>query len=532
VSGLISIAVTPNAPSAPKGLTQQFTATGTFSDTSTADLTSSVSWTSGTPASATINGSSGLANALAAGGTLITATSGSVSGSTTLTVTPAIVESIVITPNPAETGILASTQLTATGTYSDGTTANVTSTANWISGTPTVATVGPTTGLTTGVSLGSTTISAAVGSVTGTAPLSVVTSAWVSTGSMTTAREGHTATMLPNGKVLVAGGSDNAGNNFASAEVYDPVAGTWTPTGSLTTARIGHTATLLPNGKVLVAGGGGFAAAMPLLASAEIYDPVAGTWALTGSLATARGGHTATLLPNGTVLVAGGDFEAATSAEIYDPVAGTWTPTGSLTTAAPGGHTATLLPNGTVLVAGGGAATPSLASAEIYDPAAGTWSPTGDLTTVRSYHTATLLPNGLVLVAGGYGANYGQNGAYVGDLASAELYDPAAGTWTATGNLTTSFVNQTATLLPNGTVLIAGGAISVPTQFLLLADANLYDPVTGTWAPAASFPIARDDHTATLLPNGTVLVAGGLVSSSTSFVSPPYLVSASALIYY
>lgn len=515
VSGLISIAVTPNAPSTPKGLTQQFTATGTFSDTSTADLTSSVSWTSGTPASATINGSSGLANALAAGGTLITATSGSVSGSTTLTVTPAIVESIAITPNPALAGVLASTQLTATGTYSDGTTANVTSIANWSSGTPTVATVGPTTGLTTAVSHGSTTISAAIGSVTATAALSVITDTWVSTGSMTTARQGHTATLLPNGKVLVAGGLGNT--VLASAEIYDPVAGTWTPTGSLTTARYLHTATLLPNGKVLVAGGSDSAG--DSLASAEVYDPVAGMWAPTGSLTTTRFLHTATLLPIGEVLVAGGG-----TAEIYDPVAGTWAPTGSPTAGAPIGHTATLLPNGTVLVAGGSSSNGGITSAELYDPSAGTWSPTGSLTTGREYHTATLLPNGIVLVAGGSGGTHGS--PYLEPLASAELYNPAAGTWTATGSLTTVFADQTATLLPNGTVLIAGGAYSVPSLTVLLADANLYDPVTGTWVLAASFPAGRSSHTATMLPNGTVLVAGGELSD------PLYEASASALIYY
>src|SRR5882724_2823996 len=139
--------------------------------------------------------------------------------------------------------------------------------------------------------------------------------------------------------------------------------GTWTPTGSLNTARLLQTATLLPNGMVLIAGG--------FSASAELYNPASGTWTPTGSLNTARGFHTATLLHNGMVLVAGG-FGAnnyLASAELYDPASGTWTPTGSLNTARDG-HTATLLPNGMVLVAGGfGASGPPLASAEHYDPA-------------------------------------------------------------------------------------------------------------------------------------------------------------------
>ncbi|MGH8094559.1 MAG: kelch repeat-containing protein [Chthoniobacterales bacterium] len=185
------------------------------------------------------------------------------------------------------------------------------------------------------------------------------------TGSLATAREFHTATLLPNGMVLVAGGN---GNFLASAELYDPATGTWTATGSLATARALHTATLLPNGMVLVAGGVGNPG---YLASAELYDPATGTWTATGSLATGRDYHTATLLPNGMVLVAGGsDNNALASAELYDPATGIWTATGSLATARYY-HTATLLSNGMVLVAGGVDNTNSpLASAELYDASA------------------------------------------------------------------------------------------------------------------------------------------------------------------
>ena len=170
--------------------------------------------------------------------------------------------------------------------------------------------------------------------------------------------------MLPNGKVLVAGGV-NFNNPLASAELYDPASGTWAATGSLATARAAHTATLLPNGKVLVAGG---ANNTSTLASAELYDPTSGTWSATGSLATAPANTTATLLPNGKVLVAGGEdsgLHALASAELYDPASGTWTATGSLATARflP---TATSLPNGQVLVAGGNDGSNALASAELY----------------------------------------------------------------------------------------------------------------------------------------------------------------------
>ncbi len=233
---------------------------------------------------------------------------------------------------------------------------------------------------------------------------------FTNTGSLATARYNSTATLLPNGKVLVAGGEDSSSSVLASAELYDPASGTWAPTGSLATARGNQTATLLPNGKVLVAGGrpnGG------VLTSAELYDPASGTWTPTGSLATARVFHTATLLPNGKVLVAGGldTSSVLASAELYDPASGTWTTTGSLATARHF-HTATLLPNGKVLVASGSGD----ASAELYDPASGTWGPTGSLATARNSHTATLLPNGKVLVAGGLNLNTSSV------LASAELY--------------------------------------------------------------------------------------------------------------
>ncbi len=329
---------------------------------------------------------------------------------------------------------------------------------------------------------------------------------WTATGNLTTARARHTATLLPNGKVLLAGGFDSSGNALTSAELYDPASGTWTATGSLSTARYHHTATLLPNGKVLVAGGQG--TSTNAIASAELYDPASGTWTVTGSLNTARARHSATLLPNGKVLVAGGnDISSNTlaSAELYDPTSGTWTFTGSLNSER-NVHTATLLPNGKVLVAAGSdnPTTNAIASAELYDPASGTWTVTGTLNTARYRHTATLLPNGKVLVSGGLDIN---NNA----LASAELYDPASGTWTATGSLNTALNFHTATLLPSGKVLVAGGYgdFNVTTS----TGAELYDPASGSWSATGSLNTARVYHTATLLPNGKVLVAGGATTA-------------------
>ena len=318
---------------------------------------------------------------------------------------------------------------------------------------------------------------------------------WQTTGSMISPRIAHVAALMQNGKVLVAGGFDGT-NILASAEIYDPAAGTWKATSSLNVARDYATATVLPNGNVLVAGG-------CCTATAELYSPGTGAWTPTGSLATSRYQATATLLPNGKVLVAGGihgtgalAFSLAT-AEIYDPATGTWSATGSMNVAR-AGQTATLLPNGKVLIAGGcngRRCGTSVASAEIYDPATGTWSLTGSMTTARSAHVAALLPNGQVLAAGGRGAG-----------TTAEVYNPASGTWSATGSMGTARAYATATLLGNGSVLVAGGQSGI-------ASAELYNPGTGTWSTTGSMTTGRFEHTATLLPDGRVLVAGGASSA-------------------
>ena len=289
---------------------------------------------------------------------------------------------------------------------------------------------------------------------------------WTVTGSLNTARDAHTATLLPNGMVLVAGGIDSNLNPLNSAELYDPASGTWTVTDSLNTARYYHTATLLSNGMVLIAGG---IDSLNHLDSAELYDPASGTWTVTGSLNSGHVAHTATLLPNGMVLVAGGfdnTFIASASAELYDPASGTWTVTGSLNTPR-AFQTATLLPNGMVLVTGGHDGptfTPSdvLSSTELYDPVSGSWTVTGSLNSARYHHTATFLSNGVVLVAGGIG---GFNA-----FASAELYSPASRNWTVTGSLNTARFLHTATLLPNGMVLVAAGESSSNASFPLDPD--------------------------------------------------------------
>jgi N-acetylneuraminic acid mutarotase len=334
---------------------------------------------------------------------------------------------------------------------------------------------------------------------------------WSYTGSLNTPRYFHTATLLPDGKILVAGGTSFSGI-VDSAELYDPVTGKWNDTGRLNVPRTGHTATLLKDGKVLIVGGS--------LNSAELYDPKEGKWSATGSLNAARYGHTATLLENGKVLVAGGgeiiDWDETiplNTAELYDPDTGTWSFTGNLHTAVES-HTATLLQNGKVLVLRGRGG-----SAELYDPDTGTWSTIGSLSRNTGFgHTATLLPDGRILIVGGIVEGI-VGGEYNDRLFNpAELYDPSTGTWSSTGPLNRARFSHTATLLPNGKVLVAGGIrfrVSGGITFQVnVAKSELYDPETGTWSVTGNLNTPRNHHTATLLPDGKALLVGGLDGSS------------------
>jgi hypothetical protein len=320
---------------------------------------------------------------------------------------------------------------------------------------------------------------------------------------MASPRVGATAVLLKDGTVLVVGG--NSAPWPPGVERYDPRTGEWATTGAMITPRMQFAAARLLDGRVLVAGGGGDPG---VLASAELYDPDTGSWAATGSLGTARYDASATLLPDGKVLVAGGDIvtrffnPAVASAELYDPATGSWAATDSMGTVR-SVHTATLLGNGKVLVAGGSNDNDTLsyrlASAELYDPVTGAWAATPEMTEARSWHTATLLNDGRVLVIGGSGDE--------GAARSAELYDPRSGSWTAAGSLSARTGGFTATLLLDGMVLVVGGMDDPPT---LASDVvELFDPRAGRWGATAGLLQGRSGHTATLLADGTVLVAGG-----------------------
>ena len=283
---------------------------------------------------------------------------------------------------------------------------------------------------------------------------------------------------------LAVCGCSGTGASSAPTQAH----GAFSPTGSMTEVRYGHTATLLSDGRVLITGGNNLnrrSMRDPAgIALAELYDPNTGQFSGTGSMTTSRVGHTATLLADGHVLIAGG-YEGLTggaTAELFDPKTGKFSGTGSMTSTRRGG-TATLLSDGRVLVAGGGDGSASSASAELYDPATGAFSATGSMATARMADTATLLPNGRVLIAGG-------RGGIALDLASAEVYDPKTGQFSAT-------------LLGDGHVLLVGNPRA----------AELYDPKTGRFSVSGSMPDWCVEHTATLLSDGRVLVAGGHSSS-------------------
>ena len=334
-------------------------------------------------------------------------------------------------------------------------------------------------------------------------------------------RQIQTATMLADGRVLVAGGYDDNDEALASVELYDPTTNAFGETSSLADARGLHTATLLADGRVLIAGGGPaswLSASAAYLASAEVYDPTTGTFSPTGSMTTSRDGHTATLLSDGRVLMTGGNDlgdHGVASAELYDPETGIFTATGSMTTAR-ALHTATLLSDGRVLIVGGDPAAwtfsgPYHASAEVYDPATGTFTATGSMAVGRELHAASLLSDGRVLVTGGV-----TESLHATSLDSAELYDPETGTFSPTGPMTDGRVFQTATMLSDGRVLIAGGLAQgrvYANNPRFLASAEVYDPTTGTFAATGPMADMRAYHTATMLADGRVMIIAGAVDN-------------------
>jgi hypothetical protein len=320
------------------------------------------------------------------------------------------------------------------------------------------------------------------------------------TGSMSYSRYFHTSTLLPNGKILTVGGYGGYYHN--SCELYDPSTGNWSNTGSMNYASYGHTATLLNNGKVLVAGGHGG----NNLSRCELYDPSTGSWSGTGSMPLTTWGHTATLLPNGKVLVVGGattyfGYNLTNTATIYDPSTGTWSSTGSMSTVRVW-HSAVLLDNGKVLVAGGLTSnTNYLNSSELYDPSTGTWSNTGSMKSRRSSFYALKLANGNVLYAGGLNVS--------GYMDSCEIYDTTSASWKSTGKLNTNRDAPYA-LLSDGKVFIASGYNGSH-----LTSNELYTPTNSNCKTPAAPALSSSSTTICANQSSTLSIASGTLDSAT-----------------
>jgi hypothetical protein len=325
----------------------------------------------------------------------------------------------------------------------------------------------------------------------------------VTTGSPAIGRTGHIATLLPNGRVLIAGGMVRNGVFLASAELYDPATGTFATAGSLGSVRgYGATATLLANGKVLITGGKGERSCN---ASAEIYDPSTNQFAPTGAMTTQRCSGVAIRLLDGKVLVAGGDItpdnEPQVSAEIYDPATGVFRATGSMRT--PRDYFAgALMKDGRVLVAGGSSAgqhanTTVEASAEMFDPSTGRFSVAGEMSTPRDKLGSALLSNGTVIMVGGQAAS-----PWGTPLSSTEIYDPASGRISAGPMMGFGRFKLPRGLVPlaNGRLLIAGGA----------ERPEVYDPASNAFFTVGGEKLSEYYFsTVTLLSNNTALIVGG-----------------------
>jgi hypothetical protein len=517
----VSVAISPSSAMVGQGATASFSATvsGTV-------VNASVTWSVQEGAAGGTVSSAGLYTAPQAAGTfhLVATSQADPSKNATATITVPVVS---VSVNPVSDTLGPNGLRTFLATVS-GTVANTSVTWSILEGAAggSITSGGIYTAPTTTGVFHILAVSVADTKASAEATVTVVASGFTPTANMETPRNGHTATLLPNGKVLIAGGFDGS-LPLRTAELFDPATNTFSPTGNLVSPRNAHTATLLQNGTVLLAGGiSDSSSAANTLATAELYHPATGTFTATGSMTVPRRNHTATLLADGKVLVAGGfngdvlDSKAnsLSSAEIYDPATGTFTSTGNLITGR-GSHAAALLATGKVLVAGGCCDSTSptgiieFSSAELYDPVAGTFAPAGSLNPRDSF-TMTLLPSGTVLAAGGFieetsaacAARADPNAPCGGSISSARLYDPSTGTFTLTGNMAVSRGNHSATRIPSGTVLVAGGIDNSGNSNY---TAELYDPATGTFSFTGSMENDRFRHTATLLNDGRVLVTGG-----------------------
>lgn len=338
------------------------------------------------------------------------------------------------------------------------------------------------------------------------------TNAWSKGPAMSIARRYHTATRLPNGKVLITGGEIASQVRTNTTALYDPQTGAWSNAASMVAVRARHTATLLANGKVLVAGGGGGSEALD---SAELYDPQTNAWSSAGTFPDARFDHTATLLWDGRVLITGGGTSAygsgypVSSNAVYNPGTNNWTPVPAMSVPR-FQHQAIALSNGKVLVIGGRKGLVSYASTELFNPDTNTWTAGPAMGKARAEFAVTMLVNGSVLVVGG--SNYSISKDGIGYL---EMYKPDANAWVGMGTDTGRYLGS-ATLLGNGDVLIAGGLSGVNALDSVSA-LDYFGDVLSTWDQPNLTPagwVGRTRAALTVMPDGKIRMSGGKISGS------------------
>ncbi|MBI4927363.1 MAG: hypothetical protein HY835_06330 [Anaerolineae bacterium] len=351
----------------------------------------------------------------------------------------------------------------------------------------------------------------------------ILSTDWTLTAAMNAARQYHTLSVLPDGTALAAGGMAGGGVYLNSSEIYHPTTNNWSSAGNLTTHRSRHTATVLLDGRVLAVGGESGTGA---LSSAEVFNPATQQWTATGSLSQARYGHTATRLTDGRVLVVGGCStgtlpSCTTSAELFNPTTGTWSSAAALPTGARRDHTATLLSDGSVLVAGGynpigTQLNPprTYNTAYRYDPTSNTWSAAGSMSTAaprgRALHNAVLRRDGKVMVVGGeYYYQPLVGSVESGQLSSSEVYDPATNTWSDLGKpIWFARIAMASVLDAEGAFILLGGdTTGGPTSDVEYLDINA---PADTWHLLfGDLNVQRRHHAAVILPGGVILVAGG-----------------------
>ena len=325
--------------------------------------------------------------------------------------------------------------------------------------------------------------------------LSAQTGEWTLTGSLNQARSEHQAVLLPDGKVLIAGGHVSGQGATSSCEIYDA------ETDSMEISRKNFTLVEINSKLVAI---GGFNDEIGLLDSYEIYDLEIEEWVEIGYMNRLRNYHGAISFiyeGNQKILIAGGhDNDQDNSAEIYDPDSNNFSYTGFLNTGR-ARFTLTFIPSHNVALASGGIIYTS--TSEFWDPSTQEWSYSDSMNSARFEHAAIWMPSiGKVIVVGGV--------SYNNFLASSEIYDPQTGEWSETDSLEIGRCCHPATLLPNGKVVVNGGYNPFNPEFQVLISTEIYDPETSLWQEIANMNYPRMNHTSTLLHDGQILTAGGI----------------------